>query len=495
MCFVGILLVQAAWALVVPPFRGLDEHEHVFKAAAVARGDWTPFHETSRTGWGELVEVPRDLAVAAKPVCDALPVTSCDPEPSTQDGMVVVPSSAARYNPLFYVVPGTVARPFSGDVALFVMRGTAAAMCALLLAAAFVTTRRWSRTPWPSVALIVACTPVLMYSTSVMAPNGVEMAAAALVWAALMGLVVDPSPQGSRHFLALATIGAVPLVTVRTLGPLWLVLILVVAACFAPKHWGRTTLRNTRARWSLGLVAGTAALAAAYSMWAGTNAIPSPEKGNGPADVALLVKGWFLWILQSAGAFPARDEPAPALLYGIVITGWLVLIGIAWRRAVRRQQLAFLLLALIATVLPIAITVTSYDAVGVVWQGRYGLPLTMGFAILCGVILDQAGQAPSPQDRALPRHVPSGQVGLMVAGIVFFGGQIVGMLAVLSRLQGSNVLPPGASWFHPAVWLVVGVAAAGTVLLVRAQWGRPATPGAVQPLPTDGDQARQSTRA
>src|SRR4051812_17846045 len=34
------LLAQAAWILAVPPFRGMDEFDHAFRAAGVASGQW-----------------------------------------------------------------------------------------------------------------------------------------------------------------------------------------------------------------------------------------------------------------------------------------------------------------------------------------------------------------------------------------------------------------------------------------------------------------------
>ena len=61
----GVLLVQAAWVLAVPPFRGSDEHDHAYKAAAVARGDWSWDHEVSPMGWGAFVRAPADCSVPA----------------------------------------------------------------------------------------------------------------------------------------------------------------------------------------------------------------------------------------------------------------------------------------------------------------------------------------------------------------------------------------------------------------------------------------------
>jgi hypothetical protein len=51
---IGMLLLQLGWTLALPPFRGIDEFDHVYKTAAVARGDWfpTPTDATRGTGLG-----------------------------------------------------------------------------------------------------------------------------------------------------------------------------------------------------------------------------------------------------------------------------------------------------------------------------------------------------------------------------------------------------------------------------------------------------------
>ena len=56
--FAGVLAMQSAWVLAVPAFRGMDEHEHAYKAAAVSRGQWNPHVPPSAGGWGGLVQVP-----------------------------------------------------------------------------------------------------------------------------------------------------------------------------------------------------------------------------------------------------------------------------------------------------------------------------------------------------------------------------------------------------------------------------------------------------
>ena len=272
---VGVLLVQAAWSLVVPPFRGLDEHDHSYKAAAVARGDWSPHHVTPPDQWGGLVAVPASLVAAAHSVCADLPYTTsmnCSAASHVGDGLVTVTSSAAAYNPAFYFVVGTAGRPFSGAASLYAMRSASSLLCAVFIGLAAVATRRWANTSWPMAALLLALTPQVVYSTSITAPNGLEMASGLLLWSALLGLLRDGVSADDRRVLfALATTAIVPLAVLRSLGPLWLILILATAASLASRDQLQRLRHDPMARRAGIVVALTVAAGAAWTVIAGTN--------------------------------------------------------------------------------------------------------------------------------------------------------------------------------------------------------------------------------
>ena len=129
----GVLLAQAAWILAVPPFRGMDEFDHAFRASGVASGQWR-LHDQAAAGRGLLVDVPGDLSrprrVSARacPTSRARPVTETDPG---ADGTVRATTSAANYPPAYYWVVGTAGEPFTGATSLYAMRIAAALMCAL----------------------------------------------------------------------------------------------------------------------------------------------------------------------------------------------------------------------------------------------------------------------------------------------------------------------------------------------------------------------------
>lgn len=170
---VGMLLLQAAWILTVPPFRGSDEFDHAYRAAAVAGGEWVAGEPVGDDdGWA--VEVPGSLVAAAEAQCDELPGVGevrCSPIERATGGNVVVGSTAAGYHPAFYWLVGSAAGPFEGVGALYAMRVATALLCLLFIGcAAWATSLLPGR--WPMASLLLAATPVLMYSTTIVAPNG-----------------------------------------------------------------------------------------------------------------------------------------------------------------------------------------------------------------------------------------------------------------------------------------------------------------------------------
>ena len=55
--FVGMLLLQTAWILAVPPYHAIDEFDHAYRAAGVAHGQWV-LTEQPDNGRGLAVAVP-----------------------------------------------------------------------------------------------------------------------------------------------------------------------------------------------------------------------------------------------------------------------------------------------------------------------------------------------------------------------------------------------------------------------------------------------------
>jgi hypothetical protein len=396
---IGMILMQTAWILTMPAFRGSDEFDHVYQAAAVARGQWST-HEAAPHGRGGIVTIPESIVRAASRVCqyyDYVGHDNCFPIKTDGKGQAEVATAAGVYNPAYYLIIGTAARPFGGSGADFVMRAVSAFMCALLIASAAAVTARWASSTWPLVTFAVGLTPVLVYSTAMTAPNGVTYASATLVWASLIGLVRSRNQDDDRGLAIPLTVGAIALVATHTSGALWLALSGAVVITLRPlSEWADLVKRRWRT-WSIATVVillGTL-LCVAWIRLEHTNQLGTKVLEDDPFPWARLPVYQILWALQAIGAFPLRGQPAPVPVYAIwgplLLTALLALFRLGGRR-IRLAGTATLVLLM---VVPTILTVMSYRTESIAWQGRYALPLWLGITFLAGLALDQRVPSPS----------------------------------------------------------------------------------------------------
>lgn len=396
---VGVLLVQAAWMIAVPPFRGSDEFDHAFRAAGVAGGQWR-LETPADDGRGLLTDVPLSVARAANAQCEDLSYTgpdNCTPVEITASGHARIATAAGGYHPAFYWVIGIAAVPFDGAGALYAMRVAAALLCLVGIAAAFWALRNgsWAGGRWTTLALLTALTPTLLYTTVIAAPNGIEIVAGLVLWTSLLGLGGgDVDARTERRLLIVALVVTPVLITVRTLGPLWFGAIIIIVAVFhGPRVVRQIFERNRLIIWVAVIVS---VATAAQSVWwvLGSATGYSGEPGAG-ADARLRrVFDLHLWVLQSVGAFPFRNQIAPIWVYPLVLLVLATLLVLGVRRS-RGWQRAGLLLGISLTLLiPMLLTWITLEGRGGSWQGRYMLPLAVGVIPLVGLLLDRLGWAP-----------------------------------------------------------------------------------------------------
>ena len=389
----GILLLQLAWVLAVPAFRGSDEFDHAIKADATARGQLTG-SEPATDGRGELMRVRADVARALGPMCDSYRYTgpdNCHPVRTFDDGTVEIASAASAYDPVYYVVAGVAALPFPGAGSLFTMRAVTAVLSALLVAWATVVTRRWAVGDWPGLALLVSSTPVVLYSTTVAAPNGVGMAGGILLWAAAAGLVTG---RGRAPWPALS-VGAVAVAVTHTTGLLWVPLVLMSVVLLRPWGWWRERLRERRpAVLTSGVVVAVAfALAAGWVFFARTNAL-APQQDLPPLRPGDLAFQVIAWVLQTVAAFPVRNEYAPLAVYPMWLLAFGALLVLGFRAAPARTRAVLVLLVSLWIGVAVMLTVVSYASEPFAWQGRYAIPLAVGLSTVAGVALSSRGVRP-----------------------------------------------------------------------------------------------------
>ncbi len=405
--FAGFVLAQAIWILTVPPFRGIDEFDHAYRAAGVAHGEWR-LTEFADNGRGVVVEVPLSVIEDASAQCDSLPYPgpdNCFPIEETGDGMATVATAAGLYHPAWYAAVGWPSRFLDGVAALYGMRVLSSLIGGLGVGLAAWALGLTNPGPWTRFGFTAALTPVLVYSTVLPAPNGPEIVAGLLLWTSMLALT-SPAALRSRTGLALfllATSSGLLLVSLRTLGPLWLGMILISVAATVGASAVLRALRRQPITWGLATAAISVGVAggAWWTLSAGlTKTSPDVVQDGGAATWSLGLNP-IVWLLQMIAAFPLRGNaasPGVYLSYGLVLSFILVL-GVAKARG-RLKALLVSMIVVVVT-MPIAITFLTADTQGVIWQGRYQLPWAVGVLIVAGISLDRARFMPRERGRTL----------------------------------------------------------------------------------------------
>ncbi len=476
---VAVVLLQAAWILAVPPFRGSDEFDHAYRADAVAHGQWAVPSEQAAAGRGGLLAVRRSIVGSAGAICESYSYTgrdNCQPGEEVGEGLVRVASGASGNHPLFYWVIGTAALPFEGADALLAMRAAGALMSALLLTMAAYFLAVGSRSRWPVRGLAVGCTPVLVYSTSVAAPNGVEMAAGAAVWGGLIALGAGAiSPARERLTLIGTILAGIILVVPRQLGPLWLLLIVTIClVLFGARHWWAVLKRRP-----LLVGVGSAAIAAAAInnvLWVSAAGTLTGDEVNqdilamnpGASVLGSSLKLVPLWAFQSIAAFPLRDEPAPIIVYACYLVVVIALLGAASWRGDARVRWATWLTAGLGLLVPFLITYATIARTGSIWQGRYALAFTVGLPILASLALASGGQ------RLARRWSGPVLLAMTIAVVVAHGVSVLNLYR--DELTNPAAVGDGSPWPFVPGWALVAVVVLALAALASLASGRDRRP-------------------
>ena len=219
-------------------------------------------------------------------------------------------------------------------------------------------------------------------------PNAVEIAAGIALWATLLAWFTHPLPARERSRAARAAVAAIALVSTRAFAPFFLAVI-VTGALVAAGRRPRTLLTRPAKRAALA-VAVVTVLAVGWTIAAGTLSTTGndyPEYENVRRflyDVGLSLDDYER---QMIGVFGWLDTPALEHVYvlwfgvlGLVCLAALVL-GRPRHRAVVGGLVVLSVLAPIAFQWPVA------TELGLIWQGRYLLPVMVGLPLVSGVAL------------------------------------------------------------------------------------------------------------
>lgn len=465
----GFLVLQIGWILCIAPNYGIDEFDHSYRASSVAAGHWKPGDQPVATdlGRGDLIPVRPDVLEAAQAACKARPYTglyNCQAKSTLPSGEVEVASAASRYNPAFYAVVGLAAAPFEGTAHLYAMRATAALLGLALFMMTVWLTLAGARTVWPLVVVLAAALPTTIYSASLVSPNGLELLAGLGTWVALLAVVAPRGEQRRRTAYGMLGVFAAVLANTHTLGLLWLALILLaVAMLHGPVAMFRALLPRTPRE---GIVAALAACAAAFEIaWVALSGVNNPtldqtEFTSSPWP--WVFQGFVLWPFQAIGAFPMRNESAPLVVYALILIVLAALAVAAIRSAGLRSRpvLGLGFIAAASFLVPAYLTVQTFEQLGSAWQGRYGMPFTVGLLVVAGTLIDASARQTTLR-RAL---APAAVMMLLIA-------QTVSQWSVMTKQRSDFDLVAGTDWVPPSAALMLTLGALAVVCWTRTVAG------------------------
>lgn len=471
--FALFFALSSLWALASPIFSSPDENAHSTKAIAVVRGELLG---ERRDGVRHLVvELPDSYRYSPTIVCFAHEseiAANCGAELGIASGTDWFDTWVSTYNPSYYALVGWPTLFLDGSAGIYGMRLVSALLCSLLLAGAVLAGLSSTQARWMPLGIAFLASPMVVYLAGSVTPQGVEVAAGAALWAALIRLlerVHAPERIGlsARPLWIIVTIAAVLLSVVRSLGPLWVVVILVASVALVGLSSARVLFTTARNYVYIGTIAVAVLFSGGWTLGVGTLG------GQADAADAPLVGGSFLsgawatlrltpqYFKQAAGFFGWLDTELPDLTYSLFFGVLLLLVSLAALGTTRRAAITVGAFLGAAIVIPVVLQGYSAQQTGLIWQGRYGLVLYLGIVIAAAWILSsRAG------DRLRFLSVRFTVLGAVLLGVF----QAIAYLVTLRRYVVGTDDPitsmiTAPEWQPPLGWFALvalyGIAVAG----------------------------------
>lgn len=355
------------------------------KAASVVRGQFIG----EMTSTGHVVQVPFYVAYTHSQACyafDSAKTADCATAvPGNPSELVDTTTTAGLYNPLYYAVVGWPSLFIGDSTGVYAMRLLSGVFSSLFLALAFMMASTWRRPALPLLGLVIAATPMVFFLGASVNPNGVEATATLALFVGMVSVVIDRSEKFLVQRTAILTVAAIVAMNTRGLSMLWAVIAIAIPLTLLSWHDLLSLLRRrpvivAMSAIALGAAAATAWLLGSNSLGTSTiNAAPGfayPGTGGNPwYGFSYVFEDTFKFSEGLVGIFGWLDTPAPLGVYFIwaVLSGALLLAAFVFLRG-RRLVLAAAL-ASCFVLFPPLIQAAFIGSGGLIWQGRYNLPL------------------------------------------------------------------------------------------------------------------------
>jgi hypothetical protein len=389
-CLVLTFLNFAAWSLSTPLYASPDEPVHVIRAAAAVRGQLVGRTVKDVANAYTQVTVPDVFATGGVYAhCFAFHPTvpaSCAPPLTPSTRTVSAQTYVGRYPPFYYLVVGLPSLAFPSKSGIYLMRFMSALLNAVLVSLAFVAVLRWSRRRILLAGVLVAVTPMAWFLGGVVNPSGFEICAAVCLWTAGVVLVREHPDHPPPGLVVIVAASAAALMLARPISPLWVAIIAAVLAILGGWRAATGLLHSRAARWSAVPVAASGALAmwwlvAEHSLDLLSVGVPVGRDESGARLALFVFDQTPAWLHQMVGVFGWLDTPSPLLTYVVwsVAGGAVVIAGLLGGT---RVAVAMVVVILAVLAVPVALSVGQAHRLGIIWQGRYTLPIAAGLPLV-----------------------------------------------------------------------------------------------------------------
>lgn len=466
--------LSALWAIAGPIFSVPDENAHATKAIAQAHGQVVGYEVDGIRHL--VVDLPPGFEYSPSIVCFAFTPevpASCASALGDPGGTPWFNTWVGAYNPVYYALVGLPSLVLSGNDAVYGMRLVSALINSALIGLAGYAAMRHPRRSWAPLGALVVTSPMIVYFSGAVNPQGFEIAGAFLLWWAGLRLAeqwrTTGQPHGSMILWASVVLGALAVSNARATGPLWtaVILLLVVVVVGWRSSWN-ALLTWRSAPW-LAAIAGPASFSVGWTLWGGSLSNQA-EVNDAPLVNASPVAGaWYMmrqtpnWVQQASGFFGWLDTPMPAALYVVFYAVIAIPVITAFATLSRDALLRLGAVVLVAFALPVALQAGSVSQTGIIWQGRYGIFLYLGVVVVASWQL-------SRHNAEQPGRVARRLVPLSAAALALYG--TAAFVVVLWRYSVGTDVPittmlRETSWHPPLHWaLLAGLYALLTLATV-----------------------------
>ncbi len=304
------------------------------------------------------------------------------------DSKAIAPASTQFSNapPLYYVVVGLPSLVLAGDSAVYAMRLVGDLVNAALVALGISLLFRYYPRRTPLVGVLIALSPMVLFLMAVVSSSGLEIASGFATWCG--GLCVVRNPQVPRPLAIWTAVAAILLALSRPTSPLDVAIIAIVLAFLVGWHGLRERLNpSLRPLW-IPLV-GASRRRRNLPRWsAGHRGSPGYPLAH-PVSLLSNMRTSFgltgVRLRQMVGNFGWLDTPVPTWVVAVWVAGLAGLTAAAlFLSAPCRRALPVLALLILA--MPLALESPQINRVGTYWQGRYWLPLAVGFPLVAATL-------------------------------------------------------------------------------------------------------------